>query len=116
VTVTSAGPANGHAEVASAAEIIIVDCSGSMAEPMTKMTQAREATAVAIDLIRDGVAFAVVAGTFRGRPVYPEDGTLAIANEHTRKAAQGFGNPLASGWRDRDRKMAAVCARTVRNP
>lgn len=42
--------------------IIIVDRSGSMGEPTAKMDQAREATSAAIDAIRDGVAFAVVAG------------------------------------------------------
>lgn len=46
VTVTSVGSAaDGPASPASAAEIIIVDCSGSMGEPMAKMDQAREATA-----------------------------------------------------------------------
>jgi hypothetical protein len=60
-----------------------------MGEPMAKMDQAREATGAAIDAIRDGVAFAVVAGNHRARPVYPKDGTLAIADDHTRQAAKG---------------------------
>jgi hypothetical protein len=88
VTVTSAGSADGPASQASAAEIIIVDCSWSMGQPMAKMDQAREATAAAIDVIRDGVAFAVVAGADRAWRVYPEDGTLAIADAHTRRAAK----------------------------
>src|SRR5260370_13585714 len=64
VTVTSgsdvavAAPSGG----AGSAEIIIIDCSGSMDYPPTKMTQARAATAAAIDVVRDGVGFAVVAG------------------------------------------------------
>jgi hypothetical protein len=86
VTVTRAGAAAMPANVAGAAEIIIVDCSASMGE--TRMAQAREATAVAIEVIRDGVAFAVVAGNFRPRPVYPKGRTLAIADEHTREAAK----------------------------
>src|SRR6516162_9911559 len=45
------------------AEIIIIDCSGSMRSPRTKIEQARAATAAAVDVIRDGVAFAVIAGT-----------------------------------------------------
>jgi len=90
VTVTSAGSAaGGSASPARAAEIIIVDCSGSMGEPMAKMAQAREATAAAIDAIRDGVAFAVVAGNWRARLVYPKGRTLAIADAHTRQAAKG---------------------------
>jgi Mg-chelatase subunit ChlD len=89
VTVTSAGStADTPMTAAGAAEIIIVDRSGSMGEPMAKMDQAREATGAAIDAIRDGVAFAVVAGNWRARPVYPKDGTLAIADTHTREAAK----------------------------
>jgi hypothetical protein len=89
VTVSSAGSAaDGPAVAASAAEIIIIDCSGSMGEPMAKMDQAREATGAAIEAIRDGVAFAVVAGNWRARPVYPKDGTLTIAGAHTRDAAK----------------------------
>ena len=63
VTVTSAGSvADGPASPPSAAEIIIVDCSGSMGYPRAKLIKARHATAAAIDVIRDGTAFAVVAG------------------------------------------------------
>src|SRR5712691_3854465 len=98
VTVTSAGCTAGASEATvSAAEIIIVDCSGSMAEPMEKMIQAREATAAAIDAIRDEVAFAVVADTYRARPVYPKDGTLTIAGERTRQAAKGSLDRLHPG-------------------
>ena len=60
-----------------------------MGEPIAKMDQAREATGTALNAIRDGVAFAVVAGNSRARPVYPKDGTLAIADAHTREAAKG---------------------------
>ena len=38
---------------AGSAEIIIIDCSGSMDYPPTKMTQARAAPAAAIDVVRD---------------------------------------------------------------
>ena len=89
VTVSSAGSAADEpAAAASAAEIIIIDCSASMGQPMAKMDQAREATGAAIDAIRDGVTFAVVAGNWRARSVYPEDGTLAIAGAETREAAK----------------------------
>jgi hypothetical protein len=89
VTVSSAGSAaDGPAAAASAAEIIIIDCSGSMGLPMAKMDQARKATDAAIDAIRDGVAFAVVAGNWRARPAHPEDGTLAVADANTREAAK----------------------------
>ena len=89
VTVTSAGSAaDGMTGPASAAEIIIVDCSLSMATPWKKLIQARQATAAAIDVIRDGTAFAVVAGAGRAWPLYPKRGGLAIADAHTREAAK----------------------------
>ena len=67
-----------------AAEIIIVDCSGSMDVPQTKIASARAATAAAVDVLRDGSAFAIVAGTNHAWPVYPADGTMAIASAATR--------------------------------
>ena len=95
VTVTCAGPvADRIQDVASAAEIIIVDCSGSMAG---KMGQTMVATGAAIDAIRDGVAFAVVAGSRRAWPVYPEGGTLAVAGPDTRQAARNSLTRLRPG-------------------
>jgi Mg-chelatase subunit ChlD len=90
VTVTSDGSAP-HMPLATpgaagGAEIIIVGCSGSMGVPMKKMNEARRAAAAAIDAIRDGVAFAVVAGTHVARQVYPGKG-LITADARTKKAA-----------------------------
>jgi len=90
VTVTSTGsaPAQLRAAADNAAEIIIIDCSGSMGAPGSKMVQARQATAVAIDAIREGVAFAMISGTHVASPVYPLDGSLAVASSRTREAAK----------------------------
>jgi von Willebrand factor type A C-terminal domain/von Willebrand factor type A domain len=71
------------------AEIVIVDCSGSMDYPPTKLAEARAATAAAVDVIRDGSYFAIVAGTSTSWPVYPQDGSMAIAGERTRAEAKG---------------------------
>src|SRR5215475_2303117 len=89
VTVTSpdtgpAAPVNGR----DSAEIIIIDCSGSMRSPRTKIEQARAATAAAVDVIRDGVAFAVIAGTNKAQPIFPLDYGLAIADDQTRFLAK----------------------------
>ncbi|MQS14354.1 VWA domain-containing protein [Streptomyces kaniharaensis] len=73
---------------AATAVVILVDCSGSMDYPKTKINGAREATAAAIDALRDGTAFAVVAGTHEARDIYPGDGTLAIASGTTRDHAK----------------------------
>jgi von Willebrand factor type A C-terminal domain/von Willebrand factor type A domain len=70
------------------AEIIIFDCSGSMWQPRAKIDQARAATAAAIDVIRDGVAFAVIGGTDKARPIFPVDHSLAVADARTREFAK----------------------------
>jgi hypothetical protein len=89
VTVTSAGTAAAEqSPAAGAAEIIIVDCSGSMAAPITKLIQAREATAAAIDVIRDGVAFAVIAGSQVAAPFFPANVSMAMSSAATRDAAK----------------------------
>jgi hypothetical protein len=86
VTVTAAGSESHEQPTARAAEIIVVDCSGSMNG--AKIDQAREATAVAIDAIRDGVAFAIVKGTGRAAVVYPSGRSMAIAHGQSRQAAK----------------------------
>jgi Mg-chelatase subunit ChlD len=88
VTAPDTAPAAAVTEGTGRAEIIIIDCSGSMDYPHTKIAQARTATAAAIDVISDGVAFAVIAGTEVARPVYPQDGSLAVASAYTRQAAK----------------------------
>ncbi|MEV6328548.1 VWA domain-containing protein [Streptomyces sp. NPDC051909] len=93
VTVTATGggahgapPAAGGGR--SAAVVLMLDCSGSMDYPSTKMRGAREATAAAIDTLRDGTSFAVVAGTHIAREVYPGGGRLAVADARTRAEAK----------------------------
>ncbi|MFD5099785.1 vWA domain-containing protein [Streptomyces albidochromogenes] len=80
-----------------AAVVIMVDCSGSMEYPPTKMRNAREATAAAVDTLRDGVAFAVVGGTHRAEEVYPGNGRLATASEETRAQAKAALSRLTAG-------------------
>ncbi|MET9219559.1 VWA domain-containing protein [Streptomyces sp. NPDC088197] len=128
VTVTSTGggtsggqPLPGPASAAggaapSAGVVIMVDCSGSMEYPPTKMRNARDATAVAIDTIRDGVAFAVVGGTHQAREVYPANGTLAVADPTTRAQAKqalrkltaGGGTAIGTWLRLADRLLAST--------
>jgi hypothetical protein len=88
VTVTSPDTQPAAAGGEDAAEVIIVDCSGSMGAPQTKIAEARAATSAAIDVIRDGVAFAVIAGTHQARPVFPADGSLIVADNHSRQEAK----------------------------
>lgn len=89
VTVTSTGGGTtGGLPIPTAAVVIMVDCSGSMDYPPTKMRHAREATAAAVDTLRDGVAFAVVAGTHKAVEVFPGEGRLAVADASTRARAK----------------------------
>ncbi len=87
VTVTATGSAEAPEE-SGAAEIIIIDISGSMNYPATKMRAAQQATAAAIDCIRDGVWFGVIAGTKLAHQVYPAAGSLIPASGSTRDEAK----------------------------
>jgi hypothetical protein len=83
-----AGPGGSYGSGPASAEIIIIDCSGSMDYPPTKMAEARAATSAAVDVVRDGAWFAVVAGTSQSWPVYPPDGSMAVADAASRSAAK----------------------------
>ncbi|MFI6350775.1 VWA domain-containing protein [Streptomyces sp. NPDC050560] len=107
VTVTSTGGGTvgpgvtspsgfGAGQAPDAAVAIMVDCSGSMDYPPTKMRNARDATAAAIDTLRDGVHFAVIGGTHVAKEVYPGDGRLAVAGPGTRQEARNALRKLAA--------------------
>ena len=85
VTVTS-GRLAAPQGIPEAAEIIMVDCSGSMNDPADKMAEAKAATAAAIDALRDGTSFAVIAGNEKARAIYPPDASLAVASPQARDA------------------------------
>ncbi|MFD7228016.1 VWA domain-containing protein [Streptomyces sp. NPDC059881] len=87
-TGTAASPSSIPGQRTDAAVVIMVDCSGSMDYPPTKMRNARDATSAAIDTLRDGTAFAVIAGTHVAAEVYPGGGRLAIADPSTRGQAK----------------------------
>ncbi|WP_448319136.1 vWA domain-containing protein [Streptomyces sp. CO7] len=95
-----AGGAGGHGGPGGgpdAAVVVMVDCSGSMDYPPAKMRGAREATAAAVDTLRDGVRFAVVGGTHVAQEVYPGEGRLAVAGPDTREQAKQALRRLTAG-------------------
>lgn len=100
----------------SAAVAIMVDCSGSMDYPPTKMHNARDATAAAIDTLRDGVHFAVIGGTHVAKEIYPGGGRLAVADATTRGQAKqalrrlsaGGGTAIGTWLRLADRLLSSV--------
>ncbi|MEG8277514.1 vWA domain-containing protein [Streptomyces sp. AHA2] len=81
----------------SAAVAIMVDSSGSMDYPPAKMRNARDATAAAIDTLRDGVHFAVIGGTHVAKEVYPGGGRVAVADATTRAQAKQALRSLGAG-------------------
>ncbi|WP_228644996.1 VWA domain-containing protein [Microtetraspora sp. AC03309] len=86
VTVEASGPIE-RAPMAEAAEIIIVDTSGSMS--YDKIAEARKAARAAIDTLRDGVYFAVIAGNHEAHLVFPDRAVVLVpATPESRNAAR----------------------------
>ena len=97
VTISAQGTGEGDGRAASdapGAEVIMIDVSGSMEG--AKIRQARDATMAAVDCIRDGVAFAVVAGNHDAALIYPWGG-LAAASKDTREQAAKAVRKLTAG-------------------
>lgn len=80
--------ATANAPPPEAAEVIILDCSGSMGSPPEKIVKAKQAAGVAIDGLRDGVRFALIAGSFGARMLWPAQPELVRADPRTRSAAK----------------------------
>ncbi|MGW1013625.1 VWA domain-containing protein [Streptomyces termitum] len=98
VTATGGGTSGATGLVGGPAGIVfMVDCSGSMNYPPAKMEGARAATAAALDTLRDGTSFAVVAGTHTAVQVYPDHGRLAVAGPRTRAEAKAALGRLTPG-------------------
>jgi hypothetical protein len=88
ITVTNEGPSGVAGE---AVEVVLLDTSGSMADPPSKLREASLATKAAIECLRDGTYFAVVQGSNTAQVLYPpphhDGGRLAVADPSTRQAA-----------------------------
>jgi hypothetical protein len=107
VRISSSDSEGGLAQSNGAAEIIILDVSGSMDqkirvsnssyEPRQKLSAAKEATAAAIDCIRDGVRFGIVAGAEYAELIYPDGDALIAASADTRADARRVVSELEAG-------------------
>jgi hypothetical protein len=96
-------------------QVVIIDCSGSMDYPRTKMMAAREATKVAIDTLTEGAYFAIVAGTEGARVVYPAGGSPARVDDRTRREAKDAVSRLSANggtamgrWLDQANRIFAT--------
>lgn len=101
ITVSVGGESAGLAPAAqadgppTAAQVIVVDCSGSMTG--SRLAEAKRATEAAIDTLRDGVAFAVVRGANYGTLAYPQRVEMMTASRTTRAAAKQAVRRLQAG-------------------
>jgi len=105
VSVESTGGPTGVARPTSAAEVIIIDTSGSMSYPDAKLRAAIAAAQVAVDTIRDGVNFAIISGANTASMVFPQHPTLVPADANTRGQAkqalsrlQAHGGTAIGSW------------------
>lgn len=106
VTVTAEGEeARGPAP--EKAVVLIIDTSGSMAQPQAKIIAARQAAAASIQELPDGTWFGVVGGSHQAAWVYPTGGDLVQASEQTRSEAvtavrglEAEGGTAISTWLD----------------
>ncbi len=80
-----------------AAEVLILDCSGSMGHPPEKIVKAKEAAGVAIDELRNGVPFALIAGSSGARMLWPAEPKLIPADAQTREEARRALRRLSAG-------------------
>ena len=96
VSITCAGAGSAGA-VADAAEVIIIDTSGSMDMPPNKIAAARRAGTAALHEILDGTWFAVVSGHTVAQMVYPRHPGLAKMTAVTRQDAVEAVGHLRSG-------------------
>jgi hypothetical protein len=90
------GPESMTARSTGAAEVIIVDTSGSMAGE--RLAAAKRAAKAAVDALRDGVDFAIISGAERAAMVYPRDLLLAPASERNRTQAKSAISRLSAGY------------------
>jgi hypothetical protein len=132
VTVTAAGTegetpaaseaAAGASGPGSRIEVVVIDTSGSMGAGR-KLPAAKEAARAALEVIEDGVAFAIVAGSHMAWQVWPVDGRpLAVASPAERagasQAIEGLtsaGGTAISTWLDLARNLFASTPAAARH-
>ena len=103
------------------AVVLIVDTSGSMENPSTKIRAARKAAATACQLLPDDTWFAVITGAEEAAYAYPPGGLLVRADDRTRAEAvaavsgiTGGGGTHISVWLDAARALFEPRAGAIR--
>jgi von Willebrand factor type A C-terminal domain/von Willebrand factor type A domain len=126
VTVAAAAdPGAGGATTAMSkdrAEVVVVDCSGSMGSGR-KIEAAKAAASAAVDVIEDGVAFAIIAGDHEAKLLWPTDGrSFGIASLADRDAAksaiaqlEAAGGTAIGTWLDLARRLFSNSSAAARH-
>ena len=96
-------------------EVILLDCSASMAHPWDKILYARRATQAAVSAVPDGVWFSVVRGAESAEVAYPRRGGVVRASDRTRGEAfraiaglQPVGGTAIGRWLSMARELVAL--------
>jgi len=97
VTASATGAARADGSGPNAAEIILLDVSGSMGGKTGKLREAKKATMAAIDTLRDGVGFAVVGGHDEAMMLYPTQGAVVPATDTARAEAKAAVAEVTAG-------------------
>jgi hypothetical protein len=97
VTASGTGAVAAGGDAPEAAEIVLLDVSGSMGGKTNKLREAKKATMAAIDALRDGVQFAIVAGHEHAEMLFPADGTMVAASNATREEAKAAVAEVTAG-------------------
>ncbi|MGF6884253.1 hypothetical protein ABIA39_003506 [Nocardia sp. GAS34] len=112
VTVQVGADFSAPAPVQERLEIIIIDCSGSMAAG-DRFAGAREATLAALDEMAEGTLFALVKGTHEGEVIFPARGPLrrkdpesVFAARHALDTLRPYGGTAMGSWLGVARQVA----------
>ena len=98
-----------------AVEIFLLDCSASMGHPWDKVRALRKATRAALEILPDGVWFAVVRGAESAEVIFPLTNGLVQASPTTRKEAaaavaalQPVGGTAIGRWLDLAARLSTL--------
>lgn len=106
---------------AARSEVVIIDCSGSMAHPtFRRIAAARRAAEAAVAMLPDGTRFALIEGNETARVAYPwraGDAPATVAasartraeGRATARAMNAYGGTRISSWLALARRLLADC-------
>ncbi|MFJ1730421.1 VWA domain-containing protein [Streptomyces sp. NPDC088254] len=114
LSVEAHGTRSGGGARPALAQVLVLDCSGSMGYPQEKLRAAHQAAVAALRMLPDGTPFAVVQGTRSADMIYPAAPAMVRADPRQRAAAEAAVHRLVAGggtcfgsWLDLARRLLA---------